>query len=462
MKTLKNLLPLLAVISLGLFASCQNQQKPVINEAAVELTKNPGWAKDATIYEVNIRQFTEAGTFEAFQEHLPRLKELGVDILWFMPIHPIGEENRKGTLGSYYSIRDYKAVNPEFGDLETFKTLVDKAHEMGFKVILDWVANHTSFDHAWTTEHPDWYNRDENGEIVSPFDWTDVADLNYENNPALWDAMIDAMKFWVREANIDGYRCDVAGMVPVAFWEKVRTELDEIKPVFMLAEDEGEPALTNMAFGANYGWELHHIFNKMAQGEKTTADLWAYFEKNDSIFAPDVFRMSFTSNHDENSWNGTVFERLGDGTKAFAVMSYTIPGFPLIYNGQEVGLTKRLEFFEKDQINWNQGEDFTAFYTQLNQIKKDNPALWNANYGGTMTPININVPQDVLAFSREKDDNKIIVYINVTAEPQQLIVSSEEAFGNFKELLSDQEMVIDEITGFELEPWAYYVLKEVR
>ena len=453
---------MLAIISLGLFASCQNQQKPVVNETAVALTKNPDWAKDAVIYEVNTRQFSEAGTFEAFQEHLPRLKELGVDILWFMPIHPIGEEKRKGTLGSYYSIRDYKAVNSEFGDLESFKTLVDKAHEMGFKVILDWVANHTSFDHAWATEHPEWYNRDENGEIVSPFDWTDVADLNYEDNPALWDAMLDAMKFWVAEANIDGYRCDVAGMVPVAFWEKARTELDEIKPVFMLAEDEGEPALTDMAFGANYGWELHHIFNKMAKGENTTQDLWAYLEKNDSIFAPDVFRMTFTSNHDENTWNGTVFERLGDATKAFAVLSYTIPGFPLIYNGQEAGLNKRLEFFEKDEIDWNQGSDYTELYTKLNQIKKDNPALWNANYGGTMQPIDINIPLDVLAFTREKNDNKVIVYINVTAEKQEVIVSGAEAFGSFKDLISGEEMVINETTAFDIEPWSYYILEEVR
>lgn len=462
MKTLKNLLPLLAIISLGLFASCQNQQKSVISEATVELTKNPDWAKDAVIYEVNTRQYTEAGTFEAFQEHLPRLKALGVDILWFMPIHPIGVKNRKGTLGSYYSIRDYKAINPEFGDLEAFKASVDRAQKMGFKVIIDWVANHTSFDHDWITTHPDWYNRDENGEIVSPYDWTDVADLNYDDNPALWDAMIDAMKFWVTEANIDGFRCDVAGMVPVAFWEKARTELDEIKPVFMLAEDEGEVALTNMAFGANYGWELHHIFNKMAQGEKTTADLWAYFEKNDSIFAPDVFRMSFTSNHDENSWNGTVFERLGDGTKAFAVMSYTIPGFPLIYNGQEAGLAKRLEFFEKDQIDWNQGSDYAELYTKLNQIKKDNPALWNADYGGTIKPVEINIPQHVLAFTREKVDNKLFVYINTTAQPQRLNVLSEEAFGNFKDLISGDEMIINKTIGFDLEPWAYYVLKEVR
>lgn len=274
-------------------------------------------------------------------------EDLGVDILWFMPIHPIGELNRKGSLGSYYSVRDYKAVNPEFGTMEDFKNLVNKAHELGFKVILDWVANHTSFDHQWATDHPEWYTRDEKGNIVSPFDWTDVADLKYDNNPALWDAMIDALKFWVVEANIDGYRCDVAGMVPVAFWEKARTELDAVKPVFMLAEDEGQRDLMKKAFDANYGWEFHHIMNNIAKGEKNAADVWAYFAKEDTLFAPTSFRMMMTSNHDENSWNGTEFERMGDGAKAFAVMAYTIPGFPMMYNGQEVALNKRLLFFEK-------------------------------------------------------------------------------------------------------------------
>ena len=295
MSKLLNLLPLLLLPLMVFLASCKNQTSKVVNTEAVKLTKNPDWAKDAVIYEVNTRQFTEEGTFNAFAQHLPRLKELGVDILWFMPIHPIGEENRKGTLGSYYSIKDYTAVNPEFGTLEDFKALVAQAHEMGFKVILDWVANHTAFDHEWATTHPEWYNRDENGDIVSPFDWTDVADLDYDNNPELWDAMIAEMKFWLLEADIDGFRCDVAGMVPLEFWERTRKELDEVKPVFMLAEDEGVVALTNYAFGANYGWEVHHIFNKMAKGENSIADLWAYLKKTDSIFEPDVFRMTFTS-----------------------------------------------------------------------------------------------------------------------------------------------------------------------
>jgi len=308
------------------FWACSS--KPVKEEAVQKpfsQVVTPQWAKNAVIYEVNTRQFTSEGTFKAFASHLPRLRELGVDILWFMPIHPIGEERRKGGLGSYYSIQDYKGVNPEFGTFDDFKELVSQAHEMGFKVILDWVANHTAFDHPWVNENPEWYNRDENGDIVSPYDWTDVADLNYNDNPALWDAMIDALKFWVAEANIDGYRCDVAGMVPTAFWERARVELDAIKPVFMLAEDEGQRDLMQKAFDANYGWEFHHIMNSIAKGEKTAKDVWSYFAREDSLFAPSSYRMMFTSNHDENSWNGTEFERMGEGAKAFAVMSYTIP-----------------------------------------------------------------------------------------------------------------------------------------
>lgn len=464
MSKLLNLLPLLLLPLMVFLASCKNQTSKVVNTEAVKLTKNPDWAKDAVIYEVNTRQFTEEGTFNAFAQHLPRLKELGVDILWFMPIHPIGEENRKGTLGSYYSIKDYTAVNPEFGTLEDFNALVAQAHEMGFKVILDWVANHTAFDHEWATTHPEWYNRDENGDIVSPFDWTDVADLDYDNNPELWDAMIAEMKFWLLEADIDGFRCDVAGMVPLEFWERTRKELDEVKPVFMLAEDEGVVALTNYAFGANYGWEVHHIFNKMAKGENSIADLWAYLKKTDSIFEPDVFRMTFTSNHDENSWNGTVFERMGDAAPAFAVLSYTIPGFPLIYNGQEAGLNKRLEFFEKDQIDWNnpEGAALNQLYTKLNQIKKDNPALWNAGHGGKMTKININIPDKVMAFNRELENNRVAVYINMTAESQNVVVTNKSDYGTYMDLLSDNELQISSTTTLEIPAWGYYVLKAIQ
>lgn len=451
---------LAAVAMITGFWSCSS--KPVKEEAVQKpfsQVVTPQWAKNAVIYEVNTRQFTSEGTFKAFASHLPRLRELGVDILWFMPIHPIGEERRKGGLGSYYSIQDYKGVNPEFGTFDDFKELVSQAHELGFKVILDWVANHTAFDHPWVNEHPEWYNRDENGEIVSPYDWTDVADLNYNDNPALWDAMIDALKFWVAEANIDGYRCDVAGMVPTAFWERARVELDAIKPVFMLAEDEGQRDLMQKAFDANYGWEFHHIMNSIAKGEKTAKDVWSYFAKEDSLFAPSSYRMMFTSNHDENSWNGTEFERMGEGAKAFAVMSYTIPGFPLIYNGQEVGLDHRLLFFEKDEINWTKGAEFTDFYTRLNNVKKDNELLWNADNGGSFLQVSTNKAAEVLSFVRAKADSRILVFINVTNTNQEITFEDENLGGTYVDLLSDQQYELKAGESFVLPAWAYLVLK---
>jgi glycosidase len=449
----------LVVISMGFFACATKKSEESTFVKPFSEVVTPAWAKDAVIYEVNTRQFTKEGTFDAFATHLPRLKELGVDILWFMPIHPIGELNRKGGLGSYYSIKDYKAVNPEFGNFEDFKKLVEQAHDMGFKVILDWVANHTSFDHQWVTEHPDWYNRDENGEIISPYDWTDVAHLNYNENPELWDAMIDALKFWVEEANIDGYRCDVAGMVPTAFWEKARVELDAIKPVFMLAEDEGQRDLMQKAFDANYGWEFHHIMNHIAKGEKTAKDVWKYFAKEDSIFAPSAYRMMFTSNHDENSWNGTEFERMGEGAKAFAVMSYTIPGFPMIYNGQEVALNHRLLFFEKDEIDWTKENDFTTFYACLNSIKKDNESLWNADNGGSFTEIETDKAAEVLSFVREKNDNRVIVLINVTGQNVEFTVSDKNFEGIYTDLISGEAVEILASDAFTLPAWGYLVLK---
>jgi 1,4-alpha-glucan branching enzyme len=454
---------LTAFVVAAAFVGCsRTKTKAQAKAKPYSMVVTPEWAKNAVIYEVNTRQFTPQGTFKAFSAHLPRLKELGVDILWFMPIHPIGIENRKGSLGSYYSVRDYKGVNPEFGSFEDFKQLVEEAHALGFKVILDWVANHTSHDHIWTIEHPEWYNRDDKGEIVSPFDWTDVADLNYDNNPDLWDAMIDALKFWVVEANIDGYRCDVAGMVPTAFWEKARTELDAIKPVFMLAEDEGQRDLMIHAFDANYAWEFHHLMNKMAKGEKTAEDVWAYFAKEDTLFAPNSYRMMFTSNHDENSWNGTEFERMGEGAKTFAVMSYTIPGFPLIYNGQEVGLNHRLLFFEKDLIDWSKGLEFTQFYTALNRMKKENEALWNANNGGSFDKVDVGRAKEVLSFFRTKGDNRILVLINITAEDQTIVLSDDAFAGTYTDLLSGEQRTFVAGQAYTLPAWGYWVMKLIN
>ncbi len=438
--------------------SCTAPEKPAESKQVKSHVNTPEWAKDAVIYEVNTRQFTPEGTFEAFAAHLPRLKELGVDILWFMPIHPIGEEKRKGELGSYYSVKDYKAVNPEFGTFEDFRNLVAKAHEMGFYVLLDWVANHTAWDHHWMDENPEFYELDENGEMIAPYDWTDVAQLDYANEE-MQEAMIDALRFWVAEANIDGYRADVAGLVPTPFWERVREELDKIKPVFMLAEDESQYDLMHKAFDANYGWEQHHIMNQIAKGESNVDHLWEYFAKVDTLFAPSAYRMYFTSNHDENSWNGTVFERLGDGVRTFAVLTYTIPGFPLIYNGQEAGLDHRLEFFQKDEIDWSDPQVFGSFYTRLNQIKKENELLWNANHGGDFNKIAIDQAQEVFAFSRSNDQEKIIVLLNLSGEPLAVQFADESVQGNYSCLLSGESVSLNMEEPLEMEAWGYYVLK---
>lgn len=370
------------------------------------------WAKDAVIYEVNIRQYTQAGTFNAFADHLSRLKELGVDILWFMPIQPISEKNRKGSLGSYYAIQDYRKVNPEFGTMADFKALVKRAHEMGFKVILDWVANHTGWDNWLIVEHEEWYTRINDSIIAPVADWTDVADLDYEQ-PGLRRYMIESMKFWVKEADIDGYRCDVAAMVPTDFWEQARMALDSLKPVFMLAE-AWEPELTAAAFDACYAWDLLHTMNDIAAGKKTAAALPAYFHKADSLYAPRTILMNFLTNHDENSWNGTINERFGDMQKAFAVLTYTVPGMPLVYSGQEVGLNHRLEFFEKDEIKWSDDKKLTAFYTQLDQLKHQNPALWAGKDGGKMRILNTTAPEQIFAFTRTNGDNELLVILNLS------------------------------------------------
>lgn len=450
------------MIALISWTACQPKKETEQKEEKtrpVSTVVTPDWAKDATIYEINTRQFSHEGTFNAMRKHLPRLKALGIDILWFMPIHPIGKLNRKQGLGSYYSVQDYRGVNDEFGNFEDFKSLVDTAHQMGFKVILDWVANHTSFDHAWVEAHPEWYKHDSNNKIVSPYDWTDVAQLNYETNAPLWNAMISDMKYWVTDANIDGFRCDVAGMVPVAFWERARVELDSIKPVFMLAEDEGTPALLTKAFDANYGWEFHHVMNKIAKGEKNAEDVFAFFTKNDSIFPANSYRMNFITNHDENSWNGTEFERMGDAVKAMAVMSFTVPGFPLIYNGQEVALDHRLKFFEKDEIDWTKETDLTTFYTRLNEIKKDNQAIWNGNSGGDFVKVETDNPEKVLAFSRTKGISKIFVLINLSNEEQSVGLKNKKAAGSYTDLITGNKVMLNTSNSIDMPAWSYLVLR---
>lgn len=455
---MKQIKPFVLISSiLVLFSACQSRQQSqeqASRKLKVSNTPVPEWSKDAVIYEVNIRQYTPEGTFNAFAQHLPRLKELGVDILWLMPIYPIGEKNRKGSLGSYYSIKDYKGINPEYGTLEDFKALVQKAHEMDMKIILDWVANHTAWDHPWINQHPDWYSKNEEGDIIPPVeDWTDVADLDY-SNPNLREAMIDAMTYWVREADIDGFRCDVAGMVPVDFWESARAALDSIKPVWMLAEDEAEISLLDNAFNANYGWEFHHIMNDVAKGDKNALDVAAYFQKTDTLYPEGSWPMQFTSNHDENSWNGTAPERLGNALKTMAALTFTVEGMPLIYSGQEVGMDKRLRFFDKDTIEWKES-DMTPFYQTLIKLKKENPALWNGTAGGDLQIITTNAPENIFAFVREKENNRVIAVFNLSDKSVSLFAENGPK-GVFTEIFSNGQMEWP-AKGILLQPWDFKI-----
>ena len=383
------------------FTSCQgpgSQENLAIDSTEISNigVKHLEWTKNTIIYEVNLRQYSESGSFKEFAEQLPRLKKLGIDILWIMPIYPIGEKNRKGTMGSYYSVRDYYSVNPEHGTLNDFIELVKKIHKMGMYVILDWVPNHTSWDNKLTIDHPEWYKKDSLGNFVPPVpDWSDVIHLDY-NSEGLRKYMIEALKYWIQKTDIDGYRCDVAHMIPTDFWNEARVELDKVKPVFMLAEAE-IPEHHDEAFDMSYAWEFYHIMNEIVRGKKTALDVDAYFEKTDSTYPKDAYRMYFTSNHDENSWNGTVKERLGEGAKAFTVLTFTVPGMPLIYSGQEADLNKRLEFFEKDVIEWKD-HDLSDFYSVLINLKKKNKALWNGEHGGNMTRVHTSNDQAIFSF----------------------------------------------------------------
>jgi len=415
--------------------------------------KTPEWVPNATIYEVNIRQFTPEGTFGAFEKHLPRLKAMGVDILWLMPIHPIGELNRKGSLGSYYAVRDYRGINPEFGTHEDFAHLVEEAHNLGMKVIIDWVANHTSPDALWIEEGKlDWYTLDSLGKVQPTIgtDWWDVADLNYDN-PAMRKEMIACMEYWVRDFNIDGYRCDVAGWVPMDFWNTARAALDQIKPVFMLAEAEGKELYS--AFEMTYGWEFHHILNDVAKGKKNAADVQAYFERMQ--LPAGAFHMNFTSNHDENSWNGTEMERMGDARFAMAVMAATIQGMPLVYNGQESSLDRRLKFFDKDSINWDK-MDLVDFYTRLLSLHQRNPALAVGLQQAAPKFLSTKDQKDLLIYTRERGDSKVLVVINLSEQAKKVTLSAAAA-GTYTNLFTNKKEILKGKQVLTLAPWGYAV-----
>ena len=393
----------------------------------MNLFPHADWSRQASIYEVNVRQYTAEGSLQAVAAHLPRLQKMGVDILWFMPIQPIGKLKRKGTLGSYYAIADYTAVNPELGTLADFKALVQQAHALGMKVILDWVANHTAWDHVWTRQHPQWYLKNAQGEIHSYLydngteieDWSDVCGLDYQQAP-LWTAMTEAMLYWLREADVDGFRCDVAGLVPTPFWEQARAQMEQIKPVFLLAE-WADPGLHAKAFDMTYDWSLYEVLKKIAKGQADARDLRRYLERPDKVYPADAYRMTFTSNHDINSWHGHDAAHYGEAFRAMAVLAALLPGMPLVYSGQESGLHKQLQFFEKDPIDWGDFQH-AAFYADLLKLKKMHPALRNGAEGGPVDIVDLDNP-GVFRFQRQRDGRSVRVTVNLTSQTQMLEVA---------------------------------------
>jgi glycosidase len=417
---------------------------------------HPEWSKNATIYQINTRQFTEEGTFRAAEKHLPRLKALGVDIVWLWPVHEIGRKNRKGSLGSPYAVQDYYSVNSEFGTLEDLKHFVQVAHELGMYVILDWVANHTAWDNVLVDEHPEWYVRDWKGDFrPTPWwDWPDIIDLDY-NQPGLRKYMTDALKYWVAEADIDGYRCDVAGFVPTDFWNNVRKELDAIKPVFMLAEWEARD-LHAEAFDMTYAWSWHDAVHNIAMGKADVNSLYVYYAWNEKAYPHDIMRMTFVSNHDKNSWDGTEFDLFGPALKAAIVLSVVGEGLPLIYNGQEAGNTKRLEFFEKDPIEWKEHPN-GALYQKLFALKKANTALWNAKWGARMVGVPNNLPAKVLSFVRGNERDKVFAVLNFSDQQQRVTFQDHLYHGRYTDFFSSETVELDSSTELILEAWAYRI-----
>ena len=471
----KAIAAILAVTMLLSLTSCGKEdkvEKPVESPIPTVERVQADWLDKAILYEVNVRQYTQEGNFEEFSKHLERLKKMGVNTLWFMPIYSIAQVNKKGTLGSYYSIKDYYSVDSEFGTLEDFKALVDEAHSMGFHVILDWVANHTGWDHTWITDHPEYYLKDEEGNIISPIgqDWNDVAQLDF-NNQDMRQAMIDAMKYWVNDIGVDGFRCDYAQGVPVDFWEEARKQLDTIRPIYMVAEDGFQSnGLLNNAFDSNYNFKVYDMLEEIAMGGVNVNNMIYKLE----VDLPEgAFAMNFLDNHDKNTYDGTLNERFGeDAIAVFSTFMFTIPGMPLIYSGQEESLDLSLEFFEKDVIPFGTYK-YSDLLTSLCTIKSSFSSL-NTNYtGGEL--VNHEVDNNkVLAYSRTRDGKTITVVLNLSDKEQKVVYKDKiltskvllhgDASGIISNSVKDATL---EVEGLEkvknkdlktLAPWEYYIL----
>jgi glycosidase len=453
-----------------LILSCQNQseiaRKPQVKtiEDTPFLPINEEIISKAVLYEANIRQYSVEGSFNAFAEDLPKLKKMGVKIIWLMPINPISNTKSKGPLGSYYAVSNYTKVNPEFGTLKDFKSLVNKAHQLGMYVILDWVPGHTGWDHVWIKENSDYYLKNRKGEIIDPIDfrtgksfgWTDVADLNYKNMQ-MREALRKAMVYWVEETNIDGYRIDQAYAVPQEFYNKTFAILKRIKSLFLLAEtDIYHPGGLDLVkkFDASYDWPGHHLSKKVAQGQKNALNYSRHIERTIKRYGPENIVVNFVSNHDENSWNGTIEESYGKAAYAFMALNYTIPGMPLVYSGQEYDLNKRLHFFEKDSFPKVSGKTM-EFLQQLGALKNNHKALTSGLSGGSFKRLLNSKNDQILAFERERDGDTIVFIANLSKDYAQFTLPYE---GNFKRFQDFKNKRLSSSYQYDMKPWEFWIL----
>jgi len=418
----------------------------------------PTWLKNAVIYEVNLRQYTPEGTIAAFEKEIPRLVDMGIDVLWFMPIHPISKVKRKGELGSPYSVADYRAVNPEFGTLRDFRRMVKKAHDNNMKVIIDWVPNHTGWDHKWIKLHPQYYTKGKDGKITDPIDyntgepwgWTDVADLDYSNKD-MRKAMLDDMEFWVTKMGIDGFRQDVAHGVPLDFWVEYRKRMMKYPQLFHLAEAEVPEHRNQELFHTTYGWSFHHLLNEIASGEKGASEIKKWYDEDRQKFVRG-FHMHFTSNHDENSWSGTEYERMGPMVNLMAVLTMTFDGTPLVYSGQEEPLKKRLEFFKKDLIPFKNYRKMD-FYKKIILAKHSCPALWNGPFG--VEPEFLRSDDDMLIFRKVNKGKEAIVVLNFNKEPAEYTLPVD--VNNMVEVMSGRLSTFNKGEARNIDGYGYQV-----
>jgi len=415
----------------------------------------PDWIRHATVYEVNVRQYSAAGNFAGVEADLPRLRQLGVGVLWFMPIQPIGVVNRKGPLGSPYSVRDYYGVNPEFGTAAEFARLVAAAHAQGLHVVLDWVGNHTAWDNPLVTEHPDFYVHDAQGHCVPPSgtDWSDVVQLDFTNH-AVWDYEAAAMTHWVRDVGVDGFRCDFASGVPTACWDAIAARLRAVRPdVFLLAEAE-VPQEQLHAFNASYSFGMMKVFDDVATGGAGVSRIDDELARTAVLFPRGAALLRYTTNHDENSWSGTVGERLGGGVQSFAVLSFMLDGIPLIYDGQEAGLDRRLKFFERDPITWRESPLFD-FYRTLCTLRRTDPALAT---GAAMRRVATTANGSVYAVEREAAGHRVVAFCNLTAKDATVEAADPALSGRWRDAFTGEMVTWQAPVSFPLTAWKYRVL----